>query len=298
MIKNFFILLKKVEKYLTIRMELWFNIFSAKKNFRPFHKEGIPKIHDRYFRPNRDNMFKEMDKKHVKDLMKETSILNEEECKKLKNSKYSNFFKSKFDKDSFVHMFSCTITDSTKFFKERLSPSIFLYKGNSFSFISILLRITGVFFFYLIYMCFLFGKNDVNDFPRLLHSFFGFLYDEEAINNMVKLYTPFFTNTMFFIIYFHLIRGYVAVFNNRFFPILVKNFLAIFGVFALFKLTFNLLTSYSVIIKCYYDTKGHLIKNVVENIDNILAPAYFLFYKSIEILIIILQFIIKILELF
>lgn len=219
------------------------NFFNYIKFKGPFFKEGDLKMHSRYVRPNRDDMFKVMDKKKFKDLLKETTILTEEEFFKLADSKYSNFFFPKFDKAYFTFMFSLTITNTTTFFKERLSPSLSIYKGNYYSLISITLRLSGIFYLFIGVLYFFFGNYGFDLILRKIVYLLSSIYDEEALGNLVFVHGFVFVNYFVALLFFHFVYGFYHVFPISLrtdFISLLKSFLFIF--FSIFCLNFLIIS--------------------------------------------------------
>lgn len=166
------------------------------------------------FPPNLDYKMPET----FRGLLNETTLLSDPSLDVFREHKdYKAFVNPKYDKNFYIFMFHLTVTSSIVFSKEKISPSLVIYKANIYSFLSISLRVTGfIFFFILMYIPFMdniFLNFFNNIFYSIFYFFLSFFFNEI---NMLKyfVFLPFmvFINIFLFLFIFHVIYGYMHLF--------------------------------------------------------------------------------------
>jgi hypothetical protein len=177
-----------------------------------YFRNGKVRIHERYKRDPK-NKFKHMDPIAFSELLKETTILAEKDFKPLEKTPYRAFFKPIYDKAYFIFMFHITVTSSLVFFKQKITPSLTIYKGNVHSLKSIVLRVTGVLFYFSFYLYYMLGDYKIESMRRSLQMLSRALYDDEAISNFYAVHGFAFNFLFLTLICFHVIYGYMHYFS-------------------------------------------------------------------------------------
>lgn len=222
------------------------------------------------------SFFKYEKPKTFRGILEETTLLSDKKLDIMRFSPFSAFFNPKFDKSFYILMFSTTWTRTYIYTKEKISPSLTIYKTNIFSFFSIFLRISGMvmFFFFMIasfysFNFFYFFNNIfIFIFLCLFHYILFFLFP------LILFFFIIFFKLFIFIVFFHVIYGYMHYFPLKF---SINDFVINLRTLLLFILIYYFLF---FILKIIYFSTGIIINQFLfDSFNNI----YF-FFKDLTII--------------